>query len=210
MDRWVTEFLGTFFLALIIGTSVLADPVSAPLAIGLGLTALVYMGGPVSGAHYNPAVTLAFLLQGGAMRRSDFLPYLVAQSLGAIVAAVVVGLVSGATFSPAPDPGRPLGAALVVEYLFTLLLMLVILNVAIPAEVKGNGYYGVAIGFVIGGAIFAGGGVSGAAYNPAVGVGMAIVHGLRGHEWIYVVGPIAGALSAVPIFALQHRGHPER
>ena len=82
MGRYVTELVGTFFLVLTIGAVVVDGTALAPLAIGSTLTALVYMGGHVSGAHYNPAVTLGFWLRGG-MRRADAVPYVAAQLLGA-------------------------------------------------------------------------------------------------------------------------------
>jgi aquaporin Z len=208
MPRYVTELVGTYFLVLFVGLAVVPASPFAPLTIGLGLTALVYMGGPVSGAHYNPAVTIAFRVQ-GHMRSGDLFPYLAVQFVGAALATLTVGMLLGATFAPAPAVDASIGAVLAVEFVFTFLLMLVILNVAVPEEVKGNQYYGVAIGLTIAAAAFAGGGISGGAYNPAVGLGTALVHGFAGHEWIYLVGPIAGSLAAVPVFALQ-RGVPTR
>ncbi len=204
MPRYVTEFLGTYFLVLFIGLAVVPASSFAPLTIGLGLTVLVYMGGPVSGAHYNPAVTIAFRVQ-GHMRSNDLVPYLAVQFAGAALATLTVGLILGTTFAPAPDPEASVLAVLAVEFLFTFLLMLVILNVAVPEEVQGNHYYGVAIGFTIAAAAFAGGAISGGAYNPAVGLGTALAHGFAGHEWVYLVGPVAGSVASVPVFALQQR-----
>ena len=85
MKKYLTELVGTFFLVLIIGLS------KNPLAIGFGLTVLVYMGAHISGAHYNPVVSLAMLLR-KEINSSDFFKYLVAQILGAFIAAFVVSI----------------------------------------------------------------------------------------------------------------------
>src|SRR4029077_13589440 len=86
MKKYLTEFIGTFFLVLTVCLTVLAKVPMAPLAIGCALMIMVYMGGHVSGGHYNPAVSLAVLLR-GKMAAADFVPYLIAQVAGAIVAS---------------------------------------------------------------------------------------------------------------------------
>src|SRR5262245_22615977 len=98
MAKYLTEFVGTFFLVLTIGLSVLASPPTplAPLAIGSALMVMVYMGGHVSGGHYNPAVSLAVCLR-GKLPPTDFVPYLIAQVLGGIVAALTVNVILGKT-----------------------------------------------------------------------------------------------------------------
>src|SRR4051812_37797138 len=98
MNKYLTELVGTFFLVLTIGLSVLGGTPMAPVAIGASLMVMVYMGGHVSGGHYNPAVTLAVLLR-GKLQRGDVVPYMVAQVIGALAAAVVVYLVVGRTFA---------------------------------------------------------------------------------------------------------------
>src|SRR5205823_8562779 len=87
MNKYLTELIGTFFLVLTIGLSVLGGTPMAPLAIGSSLMVMVYMGGHVSGGHYNPAVSLAVLFR-GKLPVADFVPYLVAQVAGGIVAAL--------------------------------------------------------------------------------------------------------------------------
>ena len=207
MNRYVTELVGTYFLVLTIGMVVVAATPLAPIAVGLMLTALVYMGGPVSGAHYNPAVTLGFLLTGTTPRR-DALPYIAAQLLGAWLAASSVQLLTGQTFALAPGDGYTVLQALLAEVLLTLALVLVIFNVAISKLSEGNQYYGVAIGLVVTGGAFSVGDVSGAAFNPAVGTGPMLVDALMGdgglgNLWLYWVGPIVGALGALAIFRIQ-------
>ncbi len=209
MNRWVTEAIGTFLLVVIIGACVTGGAgAMTPIAVALGLSALVYMGGPISGAHYNPAVTLGFWAAGVTGRR-DVLPYLFSEFVGAIAGALVVTLLMASDFVLAPSVSAPLGRAFAAELLFTFALMLVILNVAVPRAVAGNAYYGLAIGFTVGAGAFAVGGLSGAAFNPAVGLSPALVHLVRGGGvtagvWIYLVAPVLGALLAVPVFRAQY------
>ena len=101
MSKYHTEAIGTFFLVLTIGFTATAGTELAPLAIGAALMVMVYMGGHVSGAHYNPAVTVAILIR-GAMDRKDVVPYILSQCVGAFLAAEVVLMVTGQTFAPAP------------------------------------------------------------------------------------------------------------
>ncbi len=167
MRRYAVEFIGTFFLVLTIGcTGLAAAPgVIAPLAIGSVLMAMIYAGGHISGAHYNPAVTLGVFLR-GRCPASDLLPYWGAQLLGAACAALIVGLaLRGAPVTPLLAP--KLGAFL-AEFLFTFALVYVVLNVATADATEGNSYFGLAIGFTVLAGAFAVGQVSGAAFNPAV------------------------------------------
>lgn len=207
MPKLLTEFLGTFFLVLIIGLAVTGDVASPPIAIGIGLTVLVYMGGHVSGAHYNPAVSTAMLLR-GRMSAGDFVPYVVAQVLGALAAAAMVHVLVGETFAPAPAPGAGIVVPLLVEVLFTFLLALVVLNVAVHPATKGNSHYGLAIGGTVMAAAFVGGGISGGAFNPAVGIGPIVVHAVTGGGsfadlWLYLVGPLIGGALAASVFKVQ-------
>jgi len=209
VDRYVTELIGTFFLVFTIGMVVIAGIASAPLAIGSMLMVMVYMGGHVSGAHYNPAVTIAAWLR-GALPKGDVLPYIAAQVFGAWLAASAVNLITGSTFAPAPGADYGLGAVMLAEILVTFALVLVILHVATAPDTKGNSYFGLAIGFTVAAGAFAVGGVSGGAFNPAVGIGPILVDTLMGsgsigNLWIYIVAPVLGGLAAVPVFKLQTR-----
>src|SRR5262245_59516888 len=103
MKNYLTEFIGTFFLVFTIGLAVLSGSALAPFAIGAALMVMVYAGGHVSGAHYNPAVSLAVMLR-GKLDAKEFVPYVLAQLLGSIVAAWVVRLIMGQTFAPSPAP----------------------------------------------------------------------------------------------------------
>jgi aquaporin Z len=207
MDRYLTEFVGTFFLVFTIGCSVLVGTPMAPLAIGASLMVMVYMGGHISGAHYNPAVSLGLVLR-GSFAASEYGAYVAAQLLGAIVASLAVWLVTGRTFVPAPAMGASIVAALLVEILYTTALVLVVMNVATAPATAGNSFYGLAIGFTVGAGAFAGGPISGGAFNPAVGLGPALIHAIIGrgsitHVWLYIVGPCIGAAVAASIFKVQ-------
>jgi aquaporin Z len=207
MNKYVTEFVGTFFLVLTIGLSVLGGTPMAPLAIGASLMVMVYMGGHVSGAHYNPAVTLAVFLRGKIQAR-DVVPYMVAQVVGALGAAAVVYLVLGRTFAPAPGQGVSALNALIIEVLYTTALCLVVLHSATAPQTTGNSFYGLAIGFTVTAAAFAGGPISGGAFNPAVGTGPILTAALLGggsfaNLWLYLVGPFAGGVCAATLYRVQ-------
>jgi aquaporin Z len=207
MKNYLTEFIGTFFLVLTIGLTVTSGSPLAPLAIGAGLMVMVYMGGHVSGAHYNPAVSLAVLLI-GRLSAKEFAIYVAVQIAGAIAGAAAVHVLTGQTFAPAPGTGFTSGAALFAEILYTFALALVVLNVAASAGTKGNSFYGLAIGLTVMAGAFAVGGISGGAFNPAVGVGPALMQALLGrgtlaHVWIYLIGPLAGGALAAGMFKVQ-------
>jgi aquaporin Z len=212
MRKYLTEFIGTFFLVLTIGlTGLSKDKSMAPLAIGCSLMIMVYMGGHVSGAHYNPAVSFAAMLA-GKLPAMEFIPYLVSQIAGAFAAAFAVYLIRGKPFAPEPGLETSILSALLVEVLYTFALALVVLNVATSKKTAGNSYFGLAIGFTIVVAAFAGGDVSGGAFNPAVGTGPALFRALKSggtleHVWLHVVGPFAGAALAALVFKYQE-GQP--
>ena len=207
MKNYVTEFIGTFFLVLTVGLTVIGGTPFAPLAIGCSLMIMVYMGGHISGGHYNPAVSFGLMLR-GKLASKEFLPYVISQLLGAIAAAYVAYILTGKTFAPEPSTTATSMQALLVEIVFTFALVLVVLNTATHAAVKGNSFYGLAIGFTIVVAAIAGGPISGGAFNPAVGTGPTILHAAMGsgtwaHLWLYIVGPLAGGALAAGVFGLQ-------
>jgi aquaporin Z len=210
MHKYLTEFIGTFFLVLTIGLAVLSGSILAPLAIGASLMVMVYMGGHVSGAHYNPAVSLAVFLR-GKLGLTDFFIYVVVQLLGALAASLAVFLILEKTFAPAPAANATAIGPLLAEILYTFALALVVLNVATAKKTEGNSFYGLAIGFTVAAGAFAAGGVSGGAFNPAVGTGPTLVNAIWGagsyvHLWLYWVGPLAGGALAAVVFKVQEAG----
>jgi aquaporin Z len=209
MRRYLTEFIGTLFFVLTIGLVVTPghETPLAPLVIGSVLMVLVYMGGHVSGAHYNPAVTLAIYLRKKLAAR-DLVPYWAAQLLGALVGAYLSYIFLDRTFAPAPGLAATPVTALLVEMLYTFLLALTVLNVATSKDTQGNSFYGIAIGFTIVIAVFAGGPISGGVFNPAIGTGTILIKALSGggslsHLWLYLVGPFAGGALAAVVFKVQ-------
>jgi aquaporin Z len=207
MKLYLTEFIGTFFLVLTVCLTAPTGNPLAPLAIGASLMIMVYMGGHVSGGHYNPAVSLAAVIR-GALPGPQLVPYWVAQVLGALVAAFVAKSASNLPFACAPGSGVGAGSALLIEFLFTFALCLVVLNSATAKKTEGNSFYGLAIGFTIVVAAFAGGGISGGAFNPAVGIGPIVVNALTSggsvsNLWLYLVGPLLGGVAAALVFKVQ-------
>jgi aquaporin Z len=197
---------GTFALLTVIALAGPAGPL-APLAIGAVLMAMVYMGGHISGAHYNPAVSFGMFLRQKS-NAAEMVAYWAAQLLGAILAFGVAYLVSG--HSPGIHPGAKVQVfqALGVEILFTAVLVLVVINVTATRATQGNSYYGLAIGSTIAAAAFVGGPISGGAFNPAVGLGATLGSAIFGNGswsdlWIYVVGPLLGGAIGAGINRLQ-------
>jgi len=145
---------------------------------------LVYAGGHLSGAHYNPAVTVALLLR-GACERKLVLPYLAAQFSGALLAAGSVAILKT---KPLPTVAPEVLPALLAEVLFTFLLIWVIINVATLKSTSGNNYFGFAIGGTVMTGAFTVGGISGAVFNPAVCAGLLALGVIPiGSAWIYLV-----------------------
>src|SRR5262245_192235 len=140
MNKYLTEFIGTFFLVLTIGCTVLTrEPgMIPPLAIGAALMVMVFAGGHISGAHYNPAVTLAVFLR-GKLPMADVVPYMTAQVVGAVAAALAVGFLAG---SGTPMELTNVPAALLAEFLFTFALCWVVLNVSTSKDTAGKSLYG--------------------------------------------------------------------
>lgn len=205
--KYLNEFIGTFFLVLTIGMSVLnpdgAGPL-APLAIGSALAVLVFAGANISGAHYNPAVSLAVFLR-KKLSLNDLGFYWVAQLLGASVAAFLTIYFKGhgAETMLSLDPIK----ALIAEFLFSFALCHVVLNVATAKATNGNSYFGFAIGFTVLIAAYSIGAVSGSAINPAVALGfvfLQIVH--WSSLWIFVVANLLGAALAAVVFKASHPG----
>jgi aquaporin Z len=200
MNKYIAEFIGTFFLIFTIGCTGIGagTGVIAPLAIGAALMVMVYAGGHISGAHYNPAVTLAVLIR-GKLNAGDVVPYILAQLAAAVVAAIAVKFLRGGIDVTAMAPKT--GPALLAEFLFTFALVYVILNAATAEGTSGNSFYGLAIGMTVMAGAFTVGDISGGVFNPAVAIGISIL-GLSswGHLWIYLVANFAAAVAAAIVF----------
>jgi len=200
MNKYIAELIGTFFLVLTIGCTVIGSGAGAlaPLAIGSALMVMIFAGGHISGAHFNPAVTLGVWLRGKCAAK-DVAPYMIFQIIGATLAAFAVKFLKGATaVAPLQPPTVP---ALLAEFLFTFALVYVVLNTATAKDTSGNSFYGLAIGFTVMVGAFSVGNVSGGAFNPAVAVGISIM-GLSSwaNIWIYLVANFTGGAAAAGIF----------
>ena len=203
MNKYIAEFIGTFFLVLTIGCTGIGagSGVIAPLAIGAALMVMVFAGGHISGAHYNPAVTLGVLIR-GKVKAADVLPYMIAQVAAAAVAALIVGKFLRAGINVTPIAPK-VGPALLAEFLFTFALVYVVLNAATAEGTSGNSFYGLAIGMTVMTGAFAVGDISGGAFNPAVAVGISLL-GISSwaNIWIYLVANFAAAAVAAVVFNL--------
>jgi aquaporin Z len=201
VNKYLTEFIGTFFLVLTIGCTVIpgAGGVIAPLAIGAVLMVMVFAGGHVSGAHYNPAVTLGVWIR-GRCEGKDVIPYWVSQLAGAGAAVGVTNFLVG--FST-PMTIENVPRAFVAEFVFTFALVYVVLNVATARGTENNAFYGLAIGMTLMVGAFAVGGISGGAFNPAVALGIGIMRLVDISQiWIHIGGNFLGAAAAALMFKL--------
>lgn len=205
-EALASEFIGTFFLVLTVGFNVLQATALAPVAIGSILMVMIFATGSVSGAHFNPAVTLGVILSGREQAHPvDAAWYVAAQLSGGVVAGAVYWWVFGATFTLKPGVGYMWYDAVVAEILFTAALVFVVLNVATTNEDANNQYFGLAIGFTVMSSAFAIGAVSGCSLNPAVTCGVMLTHLLHngaGMKYfaVYIVGPLLGSCLAVGLF----------
>jgi len=206
MNKYIAEFIGTFFLVLTIGCTVIGNGAGAlaPLAIGSALMVMIFAGGHISGGHFNPAVTLGVWLR-GKCETKDVAPYMVAQIVAGVVAALAVKFLKGGAEVTAMQPATL--PALLAEFLFTFALVYVVLNAATAKGTAGNSFYGLAIGFTVMVGAFSVGNISGGAFNPAVAVGISVM-GLSAwpNIWIYLVGNFAGGAVAAFIFKALNPG----
>ncbi len=204
MKKYLVEFIGTFFLVLTIVVTVAAAGAMAPLAIGSILMVMIYAGGHVSGAHYNPAVTLAVCLR-GACSWADAPGYIIAQIIGAIVAAVMgeylVGYMGNDIVMPVAGPAFAFAPGMIAEFLGTFALCWVVLHTATAKATSGNSNYGLAIGFTVMACAYGLGAVSGGAFNPAVAAGV-VAAGMSDVANIggFLVGQVLAAVAAAFAF----------
>ncbi|MGQ0738693.1 MAG: MIP/aquaporin family protein [Bacteroidota bacterium] len=206
MKKYITEFIGTFFLVLTVGMAVNGGVgAMAPVAIGTALMVMVYAGGHISGAHYNPAVTLAVWIR-GRITASEAIPYMIVQIAAATAAAFAVKYLIGDDKMPADAVANADAVkALVAEVLGTFALAYVVLNVATAKANAGNSYFGLAIGLTVTTMAYALGPVSGGAFNPAVAVGISFMKmAVWSDIWIYLAGCFGGGLLAALVFNMSN------
>jgi aquaporin Z len=198
MKKQLIEFIGTFFLVLAITLS------GNPIAVGVVLAAMIYMGGYISGGHYNPAVTLAVYLR-RKIDQPTAIQYVIYQCLGAVAAAFIAFLVTGAAVVPKPGPNVTLISVIIMEAIFTFGLASVVLHVATSSRTHGNQYFGLAIGFMVMAGAFSAGAISGGVFNPAVALGtflvdMTNIPGNLPNLVVFVIGQLLGAVGAATVY----------
>jgi len=213
MKKYVAEVIGTFAI-IFCGTGAIIinqeshgtiTHVGIAMTFGLVVSAMIYALGGVSGAHFNPAVTVAFTVARKFPAR-QVVPYIISQLVGAVLASAVLRyLFPASELLGATLPAGTEAQSFILEFLLTYFLMLVIMNVAHGSKEQGM-FAGLAIGAVVLLEAMFAGPVCGASMNPARSFAPALVSGHLEHLWLYVVAPTAGALGAV--FTWQYLTRP--
>lgn len=205
ISRCLSEFLGTYLLVITVGCNVIdGNPTWAVASIASVLMVLIYALGPVSGAHFNPAVTAAIVISDSNFHVVHAVAYMAVQLLGGIAAGWSYYGIYGKTFYLGPAPGFTWPGAMVAEVAYTAMLCFVVLNVAVAPKTNANNqFFGLAIGFVIMAGGYAAGGISGGAFNPAVAIGIDCVdQGFLGMRWFFAYAgfELFGAVLAAIFF----------
>ncbi|WGV26182.1 MIP/aquaporin family protein [Halotia branconii] len=213
----VAESIGTFTLVFAGTGAVIVNYLSHGVVTHLGVsfvfgavvTALIYALGHISGAHFNPAVTLAFW-SSGFFQRNRVLPYIFAQVLGAVVASGVLFLSFGSVANlgaTLPQNGN-WQQSFTLEIILTFILMLVILGSGLDRRAP-IGFAGIAIGLTVGLEAACMGSITGASMNPARSFAPALISWTWQHHWLYWIAPILGAQLAVWVYRYLSNGFSE-
>ncbi len=200
--KLLAEGIGTYFLVFAGTGAIMVDElthrithVGVAITFGLAVAGLIYAFGHISGAHFNPAVTIAFAVR-GEMAAKQVLLYIAAQLLGAMAASgTLLALFGNVAHLGATLPRSPWIQAFVLEFLLTFLLMMVILGSAVDARAV-KGFAGLAIGGCVGLEAMFAGPICGASMNPARSIAPALLSGATQYVWVYIVAAIGGAMAA--------------
>lgn len=195
MQNYMMELIGTFFLTVAIALT------GNPIAIGLMLMAMIYVGGHVSGGHYNPAISLAVWMR-GKMHTNDLIAYCIAQTVGALLGVWLFTIITNSVFAPEMAPGIHLGVAILMEALLVMVLCWVFMTMTMMAKFKGSMLYGFAVGLTLMSIVFVGG-----LFNPAIALGAMICSIMKNGTFanlnsalIYIGGPLAGGALATFVY----------
>lgn len=193
----VAELVGTFIFVFAIIGAVNSGSALTPLAIGFALMVMVFATGHISGAHLNPAVSVAVFVR-GAIDAAGLVAYVVAQLVGAALAALLSFVLWPAAAEPVVVE---VGPAFLAEALWTFVLAYVVLNVATSKAHPQNSFYGLAIGATVFVGAVGLGPISGGGFNPAVALGLSVTGAFEwGSYWLYFLAPIVGAALAALVF----------
>ena len=206
--KLISEFLGTYFLVFAGTGAVVIDAltkslthVGVAITFGLVVTALIYTFGHISGAHFNPAVTIGFLINGDINKR-EALYYIVTQVIAGIAASgTMFSLFGNVAALGATLPRDTWSQAFILEFILTFFLMFVIFGSAIHVRAQKS-FAGIAIGATVGLEAMFGGPISGASMNPARSIGPALVSGTTQYLWVYIVATILGASCTAIIYKI--------
>ncbi|MEI7653584.1 MAG: aquaporin [bacterium] len=210
MSSLTIEFVGTFFLMLVVAMT------GNPVAIGATLAVMIYIGAHVSGGHYNPAVTMA-LWSTGKLSTTKTMRYISSQILGAVAGVLIAYVLNGKDFVVAPSTGSFFYQQVIAEALFTFALVTAVFHTAVSKDAAGNSYFGLVIGMTVLIGAYTVGQISGGAFNPAVGLAPLLVSASKMHVvgvesiLLYTVGPLLGGELAARFYQYTHPHdkHPE-
>ncbi len=216
MRRYLAELLGTYALVFAGTGAIVIDQqthgsithIGIAITFGLVVMSMIYTFGDISGAHLNPAVSIAFTIA-SKFPVTELLPFIISQLTGAVLASLTLKLLFPANqFLGTTIPAGSAGQSFVLEFILTFFLMLVIINVATGSKERGL-FAGLAIGSVVGLEAMFAGPVCGASMNPARSFGPAIVSGHYKFLWIYLTATTLGAVSAIPVWKFIKNGITE-
>jgi len=209
-QKLFSEFIGTFILVFVGTGSVVVNSLSGSLGLvgisisfGLVVIVLIYTFGHISGAHFNPAVTIALALA-EKFEKKDILPYILIQISGAITASFVLFIIfqeenKDLALLGATMPSGSWYQSFILEFILTFILMLIIFGTAVNQKAYNN-IAGLSIGITVLFGVMIGGPISGASMNPARSIGPAIVSGSFEYLWIYIIATTLGAIASVYVY----------
>jgi aquaporin Z len=207
MKKYLAEFLGTYALVFAGTGAIVIDQqthgsithVGVAITFGLIVMSMIYTFGDISGAHLNPAVSIAFTVA-KKFPVKELFPFIISQFAGALLASLTLKfLFPSNQFLGATIPAGSDAQSFILEFILTFFLMLVIISVAKGSKEQGM-FAGLAIGSVVALEAMFAGPICGASMNPARSLAPAVISGHLEHLWIYLTATIIGAVSAIPVW----------
>ena len=193
MKKYILELIGTFFIVFTVGLG------SNPLAVGFAYISMIYIGFNISGAHYNPVISIVMFLK-KKIDTKNLILYVLFQILGSCLAALSISVMKS-NMQIQPVLADSIYSVLFIEAIFTFFIVLAYIRVT-SEELKNNSFYGLVIGLPLIVGMFSASAVSGAVFNPAVSIGPSLIDivtkdGVSQYfTWYYLIGPILGGIFA--------------